>query len=203
MRIIKQPIGAQGYPLVNRDIAIRSLDPQLAQAVWPQLVKLDRTCYKELGIRYSHVMWDREEFLRDFPGKWQLSCVAFDDGGGVTGFWIASQRDNKAAHTHRVAVSAQSRRQRVGQQMFWYAEAASATLGATLMTLMVQVANEVAIRFYRGLGFRAPTPAECLAFAEDHQKRCRAQEGIIVEPGGVEYLLFVQDLGQRPVLAGG
>ena len=121
-----QPVGAQGYPLVNRDAAIRSLDSQLAQAVWPQLVELDRTCYKELGIGYSHVMWGREEFLRDFPGKWHLSCIAFDNGGEVTGFWIASQRDNSVVHTHRVAVSAQSRRQGVGLQMFWYAEAASA-----------------------------------------------------------------------------
>lgn len=167
------------------------------QALHPQLAELDAACRQELGIRFSHEAWGQQEFLRSFPGKWQLSCVALDQAGGVMGFWIASRRDSRIVHTYRVAVRPQLRRQGVGEAMFQHVERTSEEGGAEIVTLMVQIGNVGALSFYERLGFRPPTPSECVAFAEDHNKRCRAQEGIIVEPGDIEYRLLVLDVGEK------
>ena len=79
---------------------IRPFDVGLAL----DLARLDGRVRRRLGSVYSHQDWGETQFEMDLPSKPELSRVAVDERGRLIGFWIASRRKRRTAHTHRVAV---------------------------------------------------------------------------------------------------
>lgn len=146
--------------------AVDFLDRAKALRFAADLVALDKAMLDEFGPAYSHLEWSAEHFLKEIPGKWELSQVALLADGTLGGFWIASSASSDA-HTHRVAVAKAIRREQVGSNLFEAVVNAAKRLGHKRITLTVNRLNVIAHRFYERLGFVRLRSGELEAFVKD------------------------------------
>jgi len=138
------------------------------------LAALDAALAEELGAAYSHLRWREENFLKDVPGKWELSRLALCPDGSVAGFWIASGA-GADAHTHRVAVAPAHRKAGVGLAMFEALRAAARRRRHRRMVLTVSARNPGANRFYERLGFTRLRGGDLAEFVRSH-----GREGVVI-----------------------
>jgi ribosomal protein S18 acetylase RimI-like enzyme len=136
-------------PMHRVDIA--PLDRDALRRHLGEALAIDARVRAELGDAYSHETWGAGHFLAERPCKWRLSTGALREGR-LVGFVVAS-RDGAGMHMHRVAVEPGARG-RTGSALLRASEAAAGELGLRWVTLSVAAANERAIRFYRGAGYR-------------------------------------------------
>ncbi|WP_338780277.1 GNAT family N-acetyltransferase [Streptomyces sp. DG1A-41] len=125
-----------------------------------ELVELEQHAH-EASDHYDTGPWQRENFVRDLPGKRELSLVA-TVSGTPAGFLIASRRPD-GAHLHRVATDPRHRRTGVASGLV------AAFLARTpgVVTLVCDPANRPALALYTRAGFRVTgtTPEGKLSLA--------------------------------------
>jgi len=94
----------------------------------------------------------------DVPEKLELSRLAFDEHGLLSGFWIASRKPCGAHHTHRMAtrpkVNADRVRDDIAGLMGAAIISAARTAGCSKAQLTVHEDNAGAIDLYERLGYR-------------------------------------------------
>ncbi len=96
--------------------------------------------------------WTIEHFLRDLPGKWDLSIAAWSDAKPVA-YAIVSRKAPGLAHIHHFMVSGVFRGQGLGTRMAQEIEARALRGGCDRIGLKVAVDNAGARRFYERLGY--------------------------------------------------
>lgn len=95
--------------------------------------------------------WRRSFFASDIARPDSLCIVAQSSDGRVVGYLVAWGRDE--AHLANVAVHSDWRRQGIGRQLMAAMMRWAAERGGSSVYLEVRASNEVAQRFYAGLGF--------------------------------------------------
>lgn len=151
-------------------------DPQLVQAA----VALDAACVSEMAEAYSNEAWAAENFLRELPGKRDLSACAINNGV-CTGFWVASLTSGGDCHTHRVAVDSRVRGEGTAWRLFAAVERRAGIVGARRMTLEVGRNNTRALGFYAKLGFEPLRATEIHAYLTARGRTADVFEGYLVE----------------------
>ena len=122
---------------------IVSLTKTFLEAHIQEFILIDRATIGEL--------WGESNFLADFPGKWDVSCIALKDNR-LTGFLIGSEKKG-GYHIHRLAVDTALQRQGYGRQLIYFLIEKAKKKKVTLLTLKVSVTNKGAIDFYSGMDF--------------------------------------------------
>jgi ribosomal protein S18 acetylase RimI-like enzyme len=178
---------------------IVTLTKELVEQILPQIVTLDRNIINELGMSYSHIIWQRSNFLLDLPEKWRLSKVAFLKKK-LVGFWIASQKKKDYLYIHRVGVQKDVRRLKIGQKMFERILSEGKYLGLKNMALTVSVLNHGAIAFYEKDGFRKLSYSEIKKFLHDVGKKALVVNDKIRESGSHEYFVYTLCLSKKQTL---
>jgi ribosomal protein S18 acetylase RimI-like enzyme len=105
----------------------------------------------ELLAEFPKEYWQEEHFLKELPGKWELSVFA-SQGQRPCGYIIAS-RKNRNAHIHKFIVAPAFRAQGVGSAMLDLCLSKARSLDLIAITLWVYADNTNAIRFYQRQGF--------------------------------------------------
>jgi ribosomal protein S18 acetylase RimI-like enzyme len=96
--------------------------------------------------------WTAENFLYDLPDKWELSFFSTSDGQEVSGFVIASSK-NETIHIHRLAVGGNFQVRGIGKQLVEVVKSRALNRKVRSITLKVATQNASAILFYHKLGF--------------------------------------------------
>lgn len=126
---------------------IESLSRELMSELSHALVEIEST------LRYEQ--WDTSHFESDYPLKWGLSLIAFDDHDKVVGYAIASRPDPFRAHLHRIVVAPACRDHALGAKLIAALRLLAGGMGLRRLSLKVANDNDGAIRFYRREGFGA------------------------------------------------
>jgi ribosomal protein S18 acetylase RimI-like enzyme len=111
---------------------------------------------KELPGEY----WEAEHFLKDLPGKFQVSCCAFTEGSKLAGYIIASFPDSSSVHIHKFMIAGKLRGRHYGQNLLDFFEGIVRDSNLSNITLKVRAENNNAIRFYKRAGFEIES--ECI-----------------------------------------
>ncbi len=113
---------------------------------FPRLCELDRMCFTPLVAYEPEEIWAALAQPRTF-------CVVAERADQVIGFILAYSR-RAVGHIITIDIQAEFRRGGIGSRLMEEAERRLATAGAQRVVLEVGVANEPAIRFYQGRGYR-------------------------------------------------
>lgn len=92
--------------------------------------------------------WIEDNFLVDLNKKWELSCYVTDSLEKITGFLIASEKE-ESVHIHKFVVDAPVQGKGLGARMLTYLQ----NRIHKPITLKVHKENEMAIGFYARNGF--------------------------------------------------
>jgi ribosomal protein S18 acetylase RimI-like enzyme len=103
--------------------------------------------------------WEKEHFLTDLPGKFQLSCCALMDEK-LIGYIISSAKGPSLAHIHKFMVDKEHRGRRIGHLLLNYYEGLVKKKKIGTITLKVNENNSGAIRFYLNHGFLVESQCE-------------------------------------------
>ena len=145
------------------------------------LVALDAALRREMGERYSTEDWGEENFVRELPGKWELSHLA-EEEGATRGFWIASDR-GAWVHIHRVGVAATHRGRGLGSLLFAACRERAEGLGRPHFTVCLAAGNEAAHAFYERLGFHPASPQTLQGFLAGTGTEARDFQNVLLERG--------------------
>ncbi len=96
--------------------------------------------------------WTAENFLCDLPDKWELSFFSTNDAQEVSGFVVASSK-NESIHIHRLAVGGNFQARGIGKQFVEAVKNKALDRKVRSITLKVATQNASAILFYHKLGF--------------------------------------------------
>lgn len=127
---------------------IEVLTKRLMETHLAELINLDKDVLGET--------WTESNFLRDLPGKWELSKVAFATSGKLAGFVIVSTKP-ESAHVHRIAVCGKCRRRGLGRLLITAAGKEVDRQDIRQMTCKVREDNTVSQIMMQRLGW------ECVA----------------------------------------
>jgi ribosomal protein S18 acetylase RimI-like enzyme len=103
-----------------------------------------------LAISADVSPWTSENFLKELPGKWELSFALWDQG--PIAYCIMSLRED-AVHIHQFMVAADKRGTGIGSQMMHHAASIAAQYRSRI-TLKVPHAAKSARKFYLRHGFQ-------------------------------------------------
>ena len=158
--MIKSIVRQFGEPLARGTNVLTMTKPLVRQHA-------DALCSLHRSIPY--VSWGPEDFLADsapgrhFTGKWDLSCMVFDDVGGLAGFMVAYLREHSAGHPyrslylHRMAVHTRHRGQGIARRILTLYDERARHYDPFLEYLTLQTnidpANQWIIDFYERMGF--------------------------------------------------
>jgi ribosomal protein S18 acetylase RimI-like enzyme len=104
--------------------------------------------------------WEADHFLKDLPGKFQLSCCGFTEGFKLSGYIIASLPDSSSVHIHKFMIASKFRGRLYGQNLLYFFEGLVKEINLHNITLKVRADNNDAIRFYKRAGFEIES--ECI-----------------------------------------
>jgi len=122
-----------------------------------QCAEIDAQRFDELGLLYSEELWNKTNFQRELPNKFEFSHIVFDGSQDVQGFWIASRKESNTHHTHRVAIRKRASsisRIKLGSLMGERSRQVARQAGCDQAQLTVNRENKVAISFYNKMGYR-------------------------------------------------
>jgi ribosomal protein S18 acetylase RimI-like enzyme len=125
------------------DIVIADISEQFLNQYIDRFIEI----LKEEPFEY----WDRENFMRPLPFKFDLSKCALIDGK-IIGYIIASKKGDDA-YIHKFMVDLHYRNNQVGQKLELAFEKRVREHSLAAISLCVLVSNEGALRFYLRNGF--------------------------------------------------
>lgn len=123
---------------------IRPLSAEDVRTHWP--------AFQAIAADVPGEYWREEHFLLDLPGKWRLSCAAWQDGTPV-GYAIVSRKAPGHAHLHHFMVAAPYRGSGLGTRMLAAIQQRCRAEGVARLTLKTRHANPQSRRFYLRHGF--------------------------------------------------
>lgn len=126
------------------EISIHPLTVEQTRLLMPYFLSIDKNTPGEI--------WTATHFLFELPGKWDFSFFASCAEKPVTGFIIASVKEN-AVHIHRLAVDEVFRLYGVGKGLVEEVKAKAYNQQKKYITLKVAHDNISAINFYLKLNF--------------------------------------------------
>jgi ribosomal protein S18 acetylase RimI-like enzyme len=106
----------------------------------------------ELDTELIGERWTADHWMRDLPGKWELSRIALADETIVA--YLVASRKNEAVHYHRLAVAPEMHRMGLGSALMREIAGAAARAGIPELSTKVHKTNARAEQFVRSLGFR-------------------------------------------------
>jgi GNAT superfamily N-acetyltransferase len=173
---------------VTDSYRIETLSEETVQTRLDEILEFERMLYSQLGTRYSHVVWGRNEFLLLLPGKWELSKVAVDDHGALIGLWIASHDGVEDLRGHRGGVRREWRHTGIWRALFEQIYADGKNLGLKYMSHTVNADNPGAVAAWQALGFRILEGEELEAFRlRRGRDDDRIEDSRLVSPDGHAY----------------
>jgi ribosomal protein S18 acetylase RimI-like enzyme len=95
-------------------------------------------------------IWKIENFIEEFPKKWQLSRVLLDDNSIISGYAILSQKSPVCAHLHRIVIAPQKQGKGIGTSLL---QLIIADLIPYYKFLTLKVEKEETKIFYSKMGF--------------------------------------------------
>jgi ribosomal-protein-alanine N-acetyltransferase len=110
---------------------------------------LSRHMANYLAVSADVSPWTPEHFLKELPGKWDLSFALWRER--PVGYCIMSRREG-GVHIHQFMVAPAERRRGVGAAMIVEAKA-RASRAARRLTLKISRTNRAGLRFYERHGF--------------------------------------------------
>jgi [ribosomal protein S18]-alanine N-acetyltransferase len=134
------------------DLVIQKLTKPVLSGNLDQFIDI----LKELPGEY----WEADHFLKDLPGKFQVSCCAFTEVNKLAGYIIASFHDNSGVHIHKFMITGKLRGRHYGQNLLHFFEGIVRDYNLNNITLKVRAENNDAIRFYKREGFEIES--ECI-----------------------------------------
>ncbi|WP_461208440.1 GNAT family N-acetyltransferase [Desulfocurvus sp. DL9XJH121] len=100
----------------------------------------------------SDEYWTRDNFLRDLPGKWDLSFAVFLNSD-LVGYAVLSNKDSRTVHLHHFMLRSDCRGEGLGGLMLAEVEARSRRAGAKVLSLKYRADNDRVRAFYERAGF--------------------------------------------------
>ena len=171
------------------EVELLTLEEPLLRMRAEELVALDAEAYEQAGDAYAETPWMASHFRQPLPEKFECSVLA-TRGDRVVGFWIASRRTDDVLYTHRVAVAGDQRGGGIGRLMFARVREAAGRIGARLLALSVNDANEPAARFYEGLGFRRVGGSRLVTLAAEWRLAGEVDGDVYRTPSGIRNRLY-------------
>lgn len=126
----------------------------LLQEITPHLLDIDTDTLGE--------PWAAQNFSYELPGKWNFSFYSEIDVKRISGFLIASRKDN-SVHIHRLAVAKALRARGIGKKLVETVIDKTREARLNRITLKVSKSNIAAISFYKKLGFSI-----CIDVGDNH-----------------------------------
>lgn len=126
---------------------IVQLSKKMALANINRLIEIDKIIPED--------PWTADNFLMDFNRKWEYSFIALEDSQ-IVGFLISSANANNL-HIHRLAISPEHHRKRIGTALMGHLILSCYALGIGYVTTKVEINNKTAQRFYEQNGFKKIT----------------------------------------------
>lgn len=101
---------------------------------------------KNLSSQLPDEYWEEEHYLKDLPGKWELSFVLLHDGK-LAGFSMSSLTNN-SVHINRIVIAAEHQRTGAGALLMKLNEENAKLQNREGVTLKVHISNKEAINWY-------------------------------------------------------
>ena len=173
--------------IVKLPIIIETLTREKLVNLIEEIVAIDKNYVRELGAQFCTFPWGRDNYLLDLRGKWELSQVACSLDDGVAGVWVASNTVKDICHTHRVLVSQEYSGEGVARNMFERLKVKACEIGLTKMTIEVSCLNNLALTFYKKLGFLLMKKNEIEKYLKLRGRKAKVLEDRIVEDDSSQY----------------
>ena len=137
----------------------------------PALLRIERACF-------ARPQWGADHFLRDLPGKWELSALLMEHGA-VAGFVVASEVVAGSCHLHRMAVLPEMQGRGLGGAAVRALERRAAARGLRMVTLELDAEHGDTEPFYRRLGYLLLQTAERETYGKAKGKALRPDRRIM------------------------
>lgn len=117
-----------------------------------ELVELESLIYRT-SEHYDEKPWNRHNFRKELPEKFQRSLVCFDDMKKIIGFLIAYKSSHSNVHISRLAVAPNVQGRGIASRMLSCLISESEDGIVQTLTVDVQSENGQALDLYRKFGF--------------------------------------------------
>lgn len=174
-------------------VVIKTLSKEFMRSNLSQILALEMALIKEVGSIYARVPWNKTNFMIDLNGKWDYSKVTLIEEK-IVGFWVVSITVPQNAHTHRVAVSSECQRQKIGESMFLSVIRDLKNTDILNMTLEVNIKNLNAIKFYEELGFKKLKAHEIQDYLMNKGQKTKILMDFVKKNDGSYSYIFAIDL---------
>ncbi len=164
---------------------IQALDKETLSQYLKELVSLEVTIKIKMDQEYANDTWDKENFSKDFPRKWQFSQVVVSGvDKKLCGFLIASEMLAKEIHIHRLAVDPNFQGKGLGSLLLSKALATAKEYKCQQATVELSCLNVKALTFYQKFGFKHLSPAELSNYVAQRKQNVKIEAGFLVEADG-------------------
>ena len=155
------------------------------------IVNLDKTIVKEMGVVYGTDLWDGSNFLKDLKRKWEFSHMALSGKNRkICGFIITSEMLPFEIHIHRIAVDPDFRHMGIGGLLVNKTVELAQQYRYKRLTVETNRLNTPAISFYRKHGFVCLTKEELSDYAIKRKKGVQLVLNFIRETDGSEFYIL-------------
>lgn len=171
--------------------ALKTLDRAIISLYLDNLVELDRTVIRDMGLIYGNDPWDKLHFCKELNRKWEFSQIAvLQPEERLCGFMIASEMLHREVHIHRFAVGSDFRGVGIGNLLINRISDIAFQHAYKRVTVEVSRLNTGAISFYEKHGFARLSESELSSYAAKRKQGIAIVGNFTRELDGSEFYIL-------------
>lgn len=134
---------------------IKILDKSLAKKYLPEIMKIERQCFKE-------TRWVRKNILLDLPGKWENSLI-IKNNDKIAGYLVSALLRTNQMHIYRIAILPEYGRKGYGSKLLQ--QVINTCSSKSVKYITVEVCARFPVdRFYLKSGFKLLKESELIKY---------------------------------------
>lgn len=170
------------------EIRVEQLTKTLMKKYIGEVVRIENDCFDH-DPEFSDERWKDENYLADYPGKWELSQIAFSENGEVMGIYSVTIVADYC-HANRLVVSGKYRRCGVGSALMVGLKKAAYETGLKGLINFVHYENEKSLNLLKKTGWKICTGEQLKYFAKLKGQLPAGEDYVLTPRGHKVVMLF-------------
>lgn len=172
-------------------IRVEQLTKAMMRKYIDDVVGIENVCFDH-DPGFSDERWTKENYLSDYPGKWELSQIAFSEDGDVMGIYSVTKVADYC-HANRLVVSGRYRRCGVGSALMSGLKRAAYEAGLKGLVNFVHYENEKSLCLHKKTGWTVCT-GERLKYFANLKGQKPAGDDYVLTPSGHKVVMMFNPL---------
>lgn len=184
----KIPLSQESVNIMSR-IRTVQLNKDNIEMYSSSMKEIDEKMVKLHGATYSIEQWDISNFERDLPNKWEYSLVILVEDK-LVGFIIVSSTDATSLHINRFAIDSQFQKIGIGKMLINDLLSMAKKGNINMITLIANINNCNAIKFYKNRGYKVLTKNELQTFLAKKNRIDQYRGNYLVDCNNIKYQVY-------------